>query len=98
MNSARVTPGALELLVRVLKNVPRLDGAACIGARIRFWEAEMTGARHRIDECVAACRRCPVLERCRSWAATQRDLTGVWAGKFYGRDYVEKAETCSETG
>ncbi|OBY30053.1 WhiB family transcriptional regulator [Mycolicibacter kumamotonensis] len=82
---ARVVPepGVVGLLAAVLTGVPRLDGAACIGARGRFYEAE-TGNVVRVRECVSVCGRCPALAECREWAAGQRNLVGVVAGKFHG--------------
>ncbi|MBB2770550.1 UNVERIFIED_ORG: hypothetical protein GGE11_001445 [Mycolicibacterium obuense] len=73
----------VDLLAAVLTGVPRLDGAACIGVRGRFHEAE-TGSRIRIAECIAICRRCPVKAECARWAATEAELVGVVAGKFHG--------------
>lgn len=34
----------------------------------------------QIDEAKAVCRRCPVLERCASWALEMGEAYGVWGG------------------
>ncbi|MGA5540790.1 WhiB family transcriptional regulator [Mycobacterium sp. NPDC051198] len=76
--------------------MPRLDGALCVAARGRFWEAE-NGNRVRVRECIAICHQCPCLARCRELDMPyrqRRNRSGVWAGTFYGREN----ETESETG
>jgi WhiB family redox-sensing transcriptional regulator len=34
----------------------------------------------QIDEAKAVCRRCPVVERCASWALEMGEAYGVWGG------------------
>ncbi|MFJ3673687.1 WhiB family transcriptional regulator [Streptomyces sp. NPDC090106] len=34
----------------------------------------------QIQEAKAVCRRCPVLERCASWALESGEVHGVWGG------------------
>lgn len=70
----------VELVAAVLADAPKLDGALCATKRGHFIEAE-TGNRVRVEQCISICRRCPALEACRVWAATQRDLVGVVAGR-----------------
>ncbi len=80
---ARLTvaePGTVGLLAELLRDTPRLDGALCATRRGLFMEAE-TGNRVRVQQCISICRRCPALEACRVWAATQRDLVGVVAAR-----------------
>ena len=75
--------GVVGLLAVVLTGVPRLDGAAWVGVRGRFHEAER-GSRIRIAECVAVCPRCPVKAECGRWADSEPDLVGVVAGECRG--------------
>lgn len=77
-----VEPGPVALLAELLRDTPRLDGAVCATKRGHFMEAE-TGNRVRVDQCISICRRCPALEACRMWAATQPGLVGVVAGKLH---------------
>lgn len=84
VHPARVpASGVVGLLAVVLTGVPRLDGAACVGVRGRFHEAER-GSRIRIAECIAVCRRCPAKAECGRWADSEPDLVGVVAGEFRG--------------
>lgn len=96
MNRPPREQGTVGLLAAILADTPRLDGALCVAARGRFWEAE-NGNRVRVRECIEICRRCPCLARCREVEMPyreRRNRSGVWAGKFYGREN----ETASETG
>lgn len=49
-------------------------------------------ARHR--QAAAVCRRCPVLDTCRTAVAEATDPTGVWAGQLY----PIAADPCSRPG
>ncbi|MGB7363328.1 MAG: WhiB family transcriptional regulator [Rhodococcus sp. (in: high G+C Gram-positive bacteria)] len=68
-----------------------LSGAACRGRQPAF-DAEVYGetadaALARVAAAIEICRDCPVIAACdnaRS-ALPARHVTGVWAGRLYGR-------------
>ncbi|WP_126635056.1 WhiB family transcriptional regulator [Embleya hyalina] len=37
-------------------------------------------AAEQIDRAKSVCRRCPVIDRCLSWAMATRQESGVWGG------------------
>lgn len=84
-------PGPVALLAEVLRGAPRLQGAVCTRKRGHFAEAE-TGNRVRVHECISLCRRCPALDACRAWAANQRGLVGVVAGKLHATVRADDGE------
>ena len=101
MSVNRAEQGPVGLMAAVLRGVPRLDGALCVGARGRFWEAE-NGNKIRVRECIALCHQCPCLAQCRQLCeemsySQRKSRTGVWAGTYCGRPYSDD-ETTSETG
>lgn len=90
--------GAIGLMASILTGLPRLDGALCVIYQGLFFEAENG---NRVRQCIAVCRRCPCLARCRELCDgmshnQRRSRTGVWAGKFCGQAHA--AETPTETG
>ncbi|MEZ0339787.1 WhiB family transcriptional regulator [Mycobacterium sp. pV006] len=91
--------GTVGLLAELLRDTPRLHGALCATKRGHFIEAE-TGNRVRVEQCISICRRCPALEACRVWAATQPGLVGVVAGKLHATVRADDGddESPSEAG
>ena len=79
-------PGApwLELLIEVLRDTPRLRGAACVDHRETF-DAAADADPVAIEAAQAICASCPALDRCRAWPDTvppgQR-APGVTAGVY----------------
>ncbi|MGH3968895.1 MAG: hypothetical protein ACRDTV_12475 [Mycobacterium sp.] len=67
-----------ELLAAVLADVPNVPGAPCIGRH------ELMEDPGRTDDAIALCRQCRGLDACTEWAAGQRRLVGVVAGRSYG--------------
>ena len=59
------------------------DRAACCGVDPElFFAIGNTGpALLQIEEAKAVCRRCEVVEPCRSWAVESRQEDGVWGGQ-----------------
>lgn len=81
--------GAADLLADV-RAQPDLSTGLCVGDAESFTDAvEDPGLA---DACVAACLRCPVYERCRSWATTLPDgaVHGVLAGEV--RQWISPKE------
>ncbi|WP_237568687.1 WhiB family transcriptional regulator [Mycolicibacterium lacusdiani] len=69
----------VALLATVLRDQPKLPRALCAGDQDTFDCTD--GAQ--VQRAVALCGVCPELERCTTWAAGQRQLVGVVAGKYY---------------
>lgn len=79
--------GVVPLLAAVLRELPKLTGAACAGRSELFdpahrhETAETVEARHA--RAVGLCRTCPALIDCRTWADSltrPRRPAGVLAG------------------
>jgi hypothetical protein len=67
---------ALAELLDELGSTVKLPGAACRGR----WRIFDSSDPQNIAAAQRICAGCPALDRCRSWAATQQQLTGVVAG------------------
>jgi hypothetical protein len=76
--------GSLALLERVLANLPAMPDAACIG-HAELFDADTVDRATDAAEALALCDRCPELDRCHRWAASQPHgrLTGVVAGAWF---------------
>lgn len=76
--------GPVALLERVLANLPAMPDAACIGHADLF-DAETLDRAADAAEALAICDRCPALDRCHRWAASQprARLIGVVGGAWY---------------
>lgn len=57
--------GELQILERLLRGVPRLAGAACVGS-YELFDSEDKGPR---EAARAICNTCPALEACQVWRA-----------------------------
>ena len=79
MTGRSVETGSLGLLLAVLERTPHLPGARCSGRAPEFDCTDGAG----VERAMALCRICPALELCARWAAGQRQLAGVVAGKYY---------------
>lgn len=75
--------GFAGLIAEVLRGVPRLKGALCIGRHTLF-DAEVPRAdRQQVaDTAAAICWECPVLSQCGRWAGDPKaHVSGVVAGR-----------------
>ena len=81
--SAHREPGWVELLVRVLRDTPKLPGALCVQRSVVFDadQDDPEGREYAIARAKRLCSSCPCLAVCRSWADTQDRLVGVVAGQ-----------------
>lgn len=76
-------------LAELLAGHDRWDGAACLGQWALFdpkGDREGDDEFHaRVQRAQAVCSRCPILERCRDFAANARpkERAGIWAGVAY---------------
>ncbi|MGB3699312.1 MAG: WhiB family transcriptional regulator [Gordonia sp. (in: high G+C Gram-positive bacteria)] len=80
-------PGAtIELLKKVFFDLPKLDGARCVGRHALFdprgVDEEPEAARQRHEQAVELCRRCPVIEQCATFTSSERDVGQVRAGRM----------------
>jgi Transcription factor WhiB len=66
-------------LLNAIRSAPNLERGLCIGQWDLFDQTDDPGIT---DLAQSLCAQCPVLARCRSWAATldNRQLSGVVAG------------------
>ena len=76
----------IAVLKKIFTGLPRLDGARCVG-KYKLFDArgvdeEPDVARQRHEHAVALCRRCPALDDCRTFTATERDVGQVRAGQL----------------
>lgn len=77
--SAYKSPGVVSLLIEIFSEVPNLAGALCAGREALFdppgeqEPSETVEYRHKAA--VAVCGRCPVRQRCETWAARERGLS-----------------------
>jgi WhiB family redox-sensing transcriptional regulator len=71
-------------LFDALGAIPALPGARCRG-KPHLFDGEDGPNGDRTRQAAQLCRRCPALERCRTWADQQpaRALDGVIAGRLY---------------
>ncbi|WP_440713105.1 WhiB family transcriptional regulator [Gordonia sp. FQ] len=76
--------GTLALLKKVLWQLPRLDGAACVGRHALFAERgpdeDDDTVERRHHQALTLCRVCPALTACREFAATEKSSGEVIAG------------------
>lgn len=85
--------GVVPLLEAILRDLPKLSGAACVGSGPLFDPRELGEPGEEVDARHTAaarlCARCPVIEQCDEWAAGEPRLrAGVIAGEVpprYGR-------------
>lgn len=75
----------MAVLLAILRGLPRLDGAACVGRADLFDPAvedehpDAVSYRHLAAQKV--CRyACPVLAECQQWAETEKSHGSVLAG------------------
>lgn len=79
---------ALDELARALVDLPPVGGwvagAACGPlADADVWTADVEPDADELAVAERVCRRCPVREECRSYAATA-PVHGVWGGVWHG--------------
>lgn len=74
-------PTWLGLLTTILKGMPSLPGAACIGLGDLF-AAEHAGDVQRARK---ICLSCEAFSPCSDWIQGRRDVTGVVAGQLRPR-------------
>ncbi|MBY4573977.1 transcriptional regulator [Gordonia paraffinivorans] len=77
----RREPGLLPLLTEILAGTANLSGAACAERPELFDEAgpdeDVQTVRFRHRAAVRICTTCPVIDRCRRWSESQKDLGGM---------------------
>ncbi|MCV7285354.1 WhiB family transcriptional regulator [Mycolicibacterium wolinskyi] len=75
--SAAGRDGWIDLVAAIVRGTPALPGALCRG------QADLFDAQWSSTASAAAelCHMCPDLAPCRQWAATERNLHGVIAGR-----------------
>jgi hypothetical protein len=71
--------GTVALLSKLLRGVPKLPGALCRGRGELFVSDDPDDTAAAVD----VCHQCPELAACQTWAAKQRKLFGVVAGRTY---------------
>jgi hypothetical protein len=78
-----VTAPAVDLLTRILADVPRLPGRAACRDHVGVFDRAADGDQSAAQEAAEICSACPVLAACGEWIATaRRPPPGVWAGRF----------------
>lgn len=82
----RRTPGDESLLALILSGTADLSGAACTTAPPELFDPPAHGetlveAEYRHRAALAYCTRCPVIDRCATWAVTQPTDGMVRAGQ-----------------
>lgn len=94
----------VDLLVLVLRGLPPLPGAACVG------KAELFESDRPADVATAGslCERCPSLDPCRAWVSSlsyEARPTGIVAGRRWKRDSFNRCDsgggggpTCAPSG
>jgi hypothetical protein len=86
-------PGWLMLMGKMLRDVPRLEGALCADAeRWRLFDAASGPEGPEARAAVALCARCPALNPCRAWVSSlspPRKPPGITGGQFRQRGPVE---------
>ena len=87
-NVSRREGGVVDLLEAILRDTADLSGAACVGSAELFdppapYE-DAADTRYRHANAEALCHRCPVLDRCRDWAAQRRTDGSVVAARSPG--------------
>lgn len=74
----------IDLLKKILTDLPKLDGALCIGEHELFDahhpDEDPSRARKRHERAAALCHRCPVIDACDTFTAGERDIGQVRAG------------------
>ncbi|NKT86548.1 hypothetical protein GS836_23935 [Rhodococcus hoagii] len=69
----------VKLLTAILRGVPRLDGAACVGhPNPDLWFADTNDFPSRL-EASRICAGCPVKAACESFAESSNQQHGSWA-------------------
>jgi len=58
----------VDLLVAILRGVPRLPGRAACRDHVETFDAAIDGDREAAEEAVVICESCPVLTECGEWA------------------------------
>lgn len=86
-------PAAIELLARILADVPRLPGRAACRDHLGVFDQAADGDQLAAEQAVTVCEACPVLAACGEWIATaRRPPPGVTAGKYTPTKSQRKAE------
>jgi hypothetical protein len=82
-------PPVLDELTRALRDLPPLgrwiESASCasLGVGSEVFTADHPDVEE-LELAAATCRRCPVRQQCRAYAA-QAPVWGLWAGRWHGR-------------
>ena len=82
----------IEILAAILRDTPRLEGSLCRN-RSDLFDAEQADADERqyaIDSAKRLCRKCPARIPCGEWAATQKRLTGIVAGRLHFHHQINR--------
>ena len=84
--AARREAGEIALIAEILRELPNLAGATCVGSAELFdakgRDEEHESVRYRHTAAAELCRVCPARAACTAWAATQPDQqTSVIAGQ-----------------
>lgn len=76
--TAHVESGGYGLLLAILTDTPKLEGALCVGQAHLFDprgdDEPADEAAERRDRAAALCRRCPCLAGCREWVEREPAL------------------------
>lgn len=88
----------LQILKRILRDLPKLADAACVG-RAELFDArdpdeDAEAAEYRHHRAAALCRTCPALDACSEYAATENPHGHVLAAQIptpTGRSKKEKS-------
>lgn len=82
---ARREGGWVDLTAEILRGLPNLSGANCIGSETLFdpkgRDEESLDAAYRHQAAAELCRTCPAVDACRAWAAKQPDINAVIGGR-----------------
>ena len=62
-----MTPGYVDLLIELLRDMPRMDGALCYGRAKDFELLPSNDPQRGLQaaRAIAECKRCPALQPCR---------------------------------
>lgn len=67
----------VKLLTAILRGVPRMDGAACVGEDPDLWFADKSDSRSRA-KAQQICSGCPAKAGCESYAVKSGQRHGTW--------------------
>lgn len=84
--SALDPTATIDLLKRILTGLPKLEGARCVGHHelfdARAADEDQDEAVKRHMTAVSLCHRCPVIDVCAAFTASERDVGQVRAGRM----------------